>query len=401
MNVKKLSADFIYTCASRAIVNAAQHLFIFPWINISSGSENTGRILACLSITYIFSTTFGVGMSNIRLVEDRKGTGRNGDYLVIMGIGAVLLIIVAIVAKHFNYDPQVNLAWFAILLIANMIRVYGEVDFRKNLHFSMYFVYFYVITLGYIGGLNVYTFTGNWTHIFLTGEILAIIMLIMRKMIFSPSLPSEKFLYLTKAVFLLYLSTMMVQIVTSGDRLILKYFLGDRSVTVYSSLSLAAKMANMVIFPLGTLLLSYLTAKTIPQTKKWFVRVSAAWIGFCLCAFIGMLIVAPLYVKFFYSNLYKDIAGLNFIVNLGLALAMVGYLFRTYLIAISNAKVVFIFEAIFAVIHLTLAIIFTKYYGMIGYAWAVIIGRGARLITGAILSLHFINKIERTSEQQD
>ena len=399
MNVKKLSADFIYTCGSRAIVNAAQHLFIFPWINKVSGPENAGRILACLSIIYIFSTTFGVGMSNIRLVEDRKGTGRNGDYLTIMGIGAVLLIAVAIIAKHFNFDPQVSLAWFSLLLIVNMIRVYGEVDFRKNLHFSKYFLYFVLITIGYIGGVFVYKLTGNWTHIFLTGEFLAIIMLIARKMVFLPSLPSDKLLYLTKAIFLLYLSTIMVQMVTSGDRLILKYFLGDRSVTVYSSLSLAAKIANMVIFPLGTLLLSYLTAKTIPQTKKWFFKVSGAWISLCICAFIGTLIIAPFYVKYFYPNLYEDIAGLNLIVNFGLVLAMIGYLFRTYLIAISNATVVFIFEAFFAIVHLTLAIIFTKQYGMIGYAWAVIIGRGARLITGAILSLHFINKIEQASGQ--
>ena len=343
MNVKKLSADFIYTCGSRAIVNAALHLFIFPWINRVSGPENAGRILACLSIIYIFSTTFGVGMSNIRLVEDRKNTGRNGDYLAIMGIGAILLIAVAIIAKHFNFDPQVSLAWFALLLIVNMIRVYGEVDFRKNLHFSKYFLYFVLITIGYIGGVFVYKVTGNWTHIFLTGEFLAIIMLIVRKMVFLPSLPSDKLLYLTKAIFLLYLSTIMVQMVTSGDRLILKYFLGDRNVTVYSSLSLAAKIANMVIFPLGTLLLSYLTAKTIPQTKKWFFKVSAAWISLCICAFLGTLIIAPLYVKYFYPNLYEDIAGLNLIVNLGLVMAMIGYLFRTYLIAISNATVVFIF----------------------------------------------------------
>ena len=399
MNVKKFSTDFFYTCGAHAIVNAVQHLFIFPWINKVSGPENTGRILASLSIIYIFSTTFGIGMANIRLVEDRKDTGRNGDYLTIMGIGAMLLIAVSIIAKHFNFDPQVSLAWFSLLLIVNMIRVYGEVDFRKNLHFSKYFFYFVLITIGYICGVFVYKLTGNWTHIFLTGEFLAIIMLIVRKMVFLPSLPSDKLIYLTKAIFLLYLSTIMVQMVTSGDRLILKYFLGDKSVTVYSSLSLAAKIANMVIFPLGTLLLSYLTANTIPQTKKWFFKVSAAWIGLCLCAFVSTLIIAPFYVKHFYPNLYEEISGLNLIVNLGLVLAMIGYLFRTYLIAISNATVVFVFEAFFAIVHLTLAIIFTKQYGMIGYAWAVIIGRGARLITGAIISLHFINKIERSCEQ--
>ena len=164
--------------------------------------------------------------------------------------------------------------------------------------------------------------------------------------------------------------------------------------TVYSSLSLAAKTANMVIFPLGTLLLSYLTAKRIPSTRKWFYKVSAGWIGFCLCALVGTLIIAPIYVKLFYSNLYDDIAGLNVIVNFGLVLAMVGFLFRIYLIALSNATVVFLFELTFAIVHLAAAILLTKQYGMIGYAWAVIIGRGSRMIAGAILSFLYVNKAE-------
>lgn len=399
MNHKRFSSDFLYTCGAQVAINAIQHLFVFPWINKVSGPDYAGRILACLSIVYIFSTTFGVGMSSIRLVEDRKCTGRNGDYLAIMGIGTVVLIIIAFVAKHFNFDPQVGIAWFALLLIVNMIRVYGEVDFLKNLHFSKFFLYFVLISVGYIGGVFVYKLTNNWTHIFITGEFFAIIMLVARNMIFLPSFPSDKLLYLTKGVFLLYLSSIMVQMVTSGDRLILKYFLGDRIVTVYSSLSLAAKTANMVILPLGTLLLSYLTAKTIPQTKKWFLKVSGAWIVLCLLAFLGTLVIAPLYVKYFYPNLYEDIKGLDLIVNLGLVMAMIGYLFRTYLIAISNSTVVFIFETFFAVLHLTLAIILTKQHGMLGYAWAVIFGRGARLVIGAILSLLFINKLERNCEQ--
>ncbi|MBO7447265.1 hypothetical protein J6U78_02950 [bacterium] len=399
MNVKKFSRDFFYTCGAHAIINAIQHLFVFPWINKVSGPETAGRILACLSIVYIFSTTFGVGITSVRLVQDRKGTGRNGDYLCIMGIGSILLIFVAILAKHFDFDPQVNLFWFVLLSILNMIRIYGEVDFRENLHFSKYFVYYVLITIGYSIGVFVYKLTGNWTHIFLVGELLAIIMLIFRKMVFLPSLPSDKFLFLTKAVFLIYLSTIMVQIVTSGDRLIIKYFLDDRTVTVYSSLSLAAKMANMVIFPLGTLLLSYLTAKTIPHTKKWFFKVSASWIGLCLCALAGTLIVAPIYVKLFYPNLYEDIAGLNLIVNLGLVMAMIGFLFRTYLIAISNATVVFLFELVFTIVHLSLALLLTYKHGMIGYAWAVIIGRGSRMIFGAFLTLFYVNKAERASGQ--
>ena len=397
MNVKKLSKDFFYTFGATAVINAVQHIFVFPWINKVSGSETTGRILACLSIVYIFSMTLGLGMNNTRLVEDRKNTGTNGDYLCIMGIGSVFLIIVAILAKRFGFDPQVNLAWFAVLLILSMIRTYGEFDFRKTLQFSQFFIYFVLISIGYAVGVLIYRKTNNWTHIFILGESLAVIMLFARKIVFAPALPSDKFFYLIRAVVLLALSTMMVQLVISGDRLILKYFLGDRAVTVYSSLSLAAKTANMVIFPLGTLLLSYLTAKSIPSTKEWFYKVSGGWIGFCLCALIGTLIVAPIYVKIFYSNLYNDITGLNIVVNLGLALAMIGFLYRIYLIALSNATVVFLFELTFAVIHLTAAIFLTKEYGMLGYAWAIIIGRGFRMITGAILSYIYLNKAEKNA----
>ncbi len=355
--------------------------------------------MTCLSIIFIFATTLGIGMNNIRLVEERKCNGTNRDYLCIMAIGSIFLTFIAYFSKRYGFDPQVALPWFAILLILNMIRVYGEVDFRINLNFSLYFLYYFIVSLGYVVGTLLYKFTANWTHIFLVGEALAIVMLVLRKMIFAPSLPSKKLPYISKAILLLFLSTIMIQLVVSGDRLILKYFLGDRSVTVYSSLSLVAKTGNMVIFPLGALLLSYLAAKTIPTTKKWFFRVVASWLGVCFSAFIGSLIMAPIYVKLFYPDLFNDTVGLSIIVNAGLVLAMVGYLFRLYLIAFTNAIIVFAFELLFTIIHLIFAIYLTKFYGMVGYAWAVIIGRGLRMVTGVVLSFVYINKEEKKNIQ--
>jgi O-antigen/teichoic acid export membrane protein len=100
-------------------------------------------------------------------------------------------------------------------------------------------------------------------------------------------------------------------------------------------------------------------------------------------------------VKLFYSNLYDEIQGLNLIVNAGLALALIGFLFRIYLIASASASLVFWFETTFTVIHIILAIIFTKEFGMFGYAWAVVISRTLRALTGCILALFFVNKREK------
>lgn len=395
MKLKTFSTDFIYTFGSQIVMNAVQHLLILPWINKTYGSETTGRILACLSIVYIFSTSIGNGMSSVRLIEDRKGNGSNGDYLTILSCGSLFLLLVVLVSKHFGFDPQVNILWFTFLAILNMIRAYGVVDFRIHLHFRAYFIFYCLISVGYAIGILIYRATNNWTHIFITGELFAIIMLYFRKMIFDLKKPSEKLAYIGKSVTLLFLSALMIQIIVSGDRLILKYILGDRVVTIYSSLSLAAKIMNMLVLPLGTLLLSYITAKTIPLTKKWLGKVSACWIAFCFAAFIGTLIVAPIYVKLFYSNLYNEIQGLNLIVNAGLGLALIGFLFRIYLIASASASLVFWFETTFTVIHIILAIIFTKEFGMFGYAWAVVISRTLRALTGCILALFFVNKREK------
>ncbi len=400
MKIKTVSIDFLYSCGAQVLLNGVQHLLVFPWINKMYGPEFTGRVLACLSIVYIFATTFGLGMNNVRLVEERKGNGSNGDYLSILLLGSVFLTLIAFSARRFGFDPQVNFIWFAILCILNMTRIYGEVDFRIKLHFGSYFIYYALISIGYILGFLLFRQTNNWTHIFIVGELLSIIMLSFRQMIFASSLPSKKFLYLTKSVILLFLSSIMVQIIISGDRLILKYFLGDRAVTVYSSLSLAAKIANMVVIPLGTLLLAYLTANTIPKTKSWLYKVSFAWIGLCLCALVGTSIASPIYVKLFYSNLYNEIVNLNLVVNIGLILAMIGYLYRIYLIATSNSLVVFLVESSSTIIHVTLAIILTKKYGMVGYAWSVIISRIIRIILGSSLTFLFINTNERNAKTQ-
>lgn len=397
MKIKTFSTDFLYTCGSQIVVNAVQHLFVFPWINKVSGPEVAGRILACLSIVYIFSTSFGLGMSSIRLVEDRKKCGTNGDYLVIIGIGFLVVSAIAVIAKHYNFDPGINLIWFILLSFLTLVKSYGLVEFRLKLHFAQYFFYNLMVAIGYSLGVLIYRQTGNWTHIFLLGEIFAILILIFRKFIFQLSKPSDKLGYLVKAVILLFLSTVMIQLVVSGDRLILKYFLGDRSVTVYSSLSLPVKIVNMVVFPLGTLLLTYLTARTIPVNKNWFFKVFTIWTTVSTLAIIGTIIIAPIYVKLFYSNIYNDIKDLNLIVNFGLGLALIGYLFRIYLIVSSNSTIVFYFELAFTIIHLLLSITLTKQFGMVGYAWAVIISRAARAFVGFFLTLFFVSKVERLS----
>ena len=390
MKIKQLSGDFFFTCGAQVVLNAVQHLLIFPWINKISGPESAGHILACLSLVFIFAITFGTGINNVRLVEEMKCSCSNGDYIVIILAGGLFLFITVLTAKIVGFDPRVPLGWFFLINFLMMVRAYGDCDFQIKLHFSSYFIYYCIISLGYVLGTFIYFKTNNWTHIFIPGELAAIAILFFRKFILKFSLPSEKFLYLLKAVFFLFLSTAMMQLVVSGDRLILKYFLGDRTVAAYASLSLAANTANLIFIPLATLLLSYLTAKTIPLTRRILGKVSLIWLGISLTVFVGTVIASPIYVKLFYPNLYDEIVSLNILVNFGLVLACFGLLYRSYIIATASTTVVFVFEFSFTFLYLVLSILLTKEYGVLGYAWAVVISRFLRAVIGATLSWKFL-----------
>ena len=385
MKIKQLSGDFFFTCGAQVVLNAVQHLLIFPWINKVSGPEAAGHILACLSLVFIFAITFGTGINNVRLVEERKNTGSNGDYIGVILAGGLFLFLTVLIAKFIGFNPRVPLGWFFLINFLMMIRAYGDCDFQIKLHFSSYFLYYCIISLGYVLGTFIYFKTNNWTHIFIPGELAAIIILLLRRFILKFSLPSDKFLYLLKAVFFLFLSTAMMQLVVSGDRLILKYFLGDRTVAAYASLSLAANTANLIFIPLATLLLSYLTAKTIPLNRRILGKVSLIWLGISLTVFIVTVITSPIYVKLFYPNLYDEIVNLNILVNFGLILACFGLLYRSYIIATASTTVVFVFEFTFTFLYLVLSILLTKEYGVLGYAWAVVISRFLRAVIGGIL----------------
>ena len=56
------------------------------------------------------------------------------------------------------------------LFMFTVFRYYGDVEYRLNLNYQRYFIYYLLIGLGYLAGFGVYYVTGQWVWIYLIGE---------------------------------------------------------------------------------------------------------------------------------------------------------------------------------------------------------------------------------------
>lgn len=75
--------------------------------------------------------------------------------------------------------------------MTTIFRYYGDVEYRLNLNYQKYFIYYSVLTVGYLVGFGLYFLTGNWFLVFVTGEAAAILYLVLTGTVFKNFFPEK------------------------------------------------------------------------------------------------------------------------------------------------------------------------------------------------------------------
>ena len=106
------------------------------------------------------------------------------------------------------------------------------------------------------------------------------------------------------------------------DRLVIKQVLGNEQVTWYYVVSLIGKTLVLLIAPINTIVISYLTKRKELLTRSQFGKAVLAGGGVSLVFFLACQVGTPLFVWLFYRNLYDSVKGLVTVVNLAQILGL-------------------------------------------------------------------------------
>ena len=390
MKKQKILSNTAFTIGGALLMNGFLQVVIYPLLHRYMGSEQLGNLLYIMGLAAIVCPSVGQALNTNRLVVRRDAAVSNGDYnrllLLFGGIGTILSLVIAVVTEGNNSPVQLLMA--AVLIMVTAFRYYGDVEYRLNLNYRNYFIYYCILTAGYGIGYLLYLLTGIWYLIFLTGEIAALFYLAVTGSVFGEFWKKSPFFIqaFRRGGFLLF-SYLITNLTMNIDRLVLKNQIGSEAVTQYYVVSLIGKTLVLLVAPVNTILISYLTRREENLNRKQFLQFTAAGFGVAAAFFAATQVGTPLFVWLFYRGLFDTVRPIMTIVNLGQVLGL--YSVYLFMVVLTFTKETW--QVVLQVLHLVLigilTLLWTKRTGMEGFCRAVLAANAVRVAAVVVLGV--------------
>ena len=387
-NQKRIVSNTAYTIGGALLMNGVLQILVYPLLNRIMGSDQLGELLYLMGLVAILCPSVGQALNTSRLVVRRDYDVSNGDYnILLLLFGGVGTVVALIVAKSSMTTPLIIL-WTIILLMTTIFRYYGDVEYRLNLNYQKYFIYYTVLTVGYVAGFGLYLLTKNWFLVFITGEAAAIIYLAATGTVFRGFFDRSR--WFNKAFqrggFLVF-SYLITNLTLNIDRLVLENLIGHLAVTQYYVTSLIGKTLVLLVAPINTIIISYLTRKQERMNRKQFMMFTGIGIGVSFVFFICAQIGTPIFVKLFYGDLYDSVKGMITVVNLSQILGVLSAYLFIVVLTFTEEKWQLLLQIFHLVVIVALVLLFTGSDGIMGFAEAVLIANATRVAAVILLGL--------------
>ena len=367
-------------------MNAVLQIVVTPLLNRLMGAEQLGNLLYITGLVAIICPSVGQALNTSRLVVRRDCEVTNGDYDWLLLIFGAIGSVAALVMSRNSITNMAMAAGVFIMFMLTVFRYYGDVEYRLNLNYRRYFIYYLLIGIGYLAGFGIYYVTGQWVWIYLIGEGAALIFVGITGKVFHNFWNRSRFFSaaLSRGFFLM-LSYLVTNTTLNIDRLVIRQALGNEQVTWYYVTSLIGKTLVLLIAPINTIVISYLTKRRELLNRSQFGKAVLAGGGVAGVFFLGCQVGTPLFVWLFYHDLFPSIKGLVTVVNLAQVLGLFSAFLFILVLTFTDEKWQLWIQLAHFVILLTASVLAAKNYGMIGFAWACLGANTLRVV--AVIAL--------------
>ena len=398
---KKFATDFIWSIAALVTMNGVLQVLVYPLLNRHMGEAAFGNVLYVLGILAVIAPSVGLAANNIRLVESRDKTVLNADLLLAMLPQVAVFGVVFFAVCKGYLSGVIDFIMAALLVVLTTLRYYGDVEYRMTLNYKGYFIYYLVLSLGYISGALLYSLTKSWILCFLLGEAAVWLLLTVKGHVYKPLKKSENTAHISKKVLTLAVSYLLYNAVLNLDRVLLQHLIDSSTVTVYYVASLLGKTAALLVGPLNGVVIGYLTkGKTKPITQKSFLLVSVGILAAGAVLYLGITVVMPIFVKLLYPEIYSDVMDVSALANLSQIICFASSLLLTIMLTFCSEKWQLAIQALYAVSFLGLAWFMTKQNGVHGFVLASLVANTLRFVFTAGTGIAVLNKKKKEADTE-
>lgn len=299
-------SDVVLCTFSVILLNIVTQFFIYPFLAQRMGDQAYGNVLYLLGIENIMASSFGSALANFRLVQQNGAHTSNGDYLRALGLFCLVAFpVAAVLGWESEHSLWLGLG-FAVLCCLMIGRNYVTVAFRLNMNFKRFFLMYASLAVFAVLGLGLYLAGGSWLCIFILSEASAIVFVRLLGQILHGDMaltPRKNFvvresLYLAAGYFCNVAALNL-------DRVLLNWMVGGEAVTVYYVAALLGKTVALVVGPVNSVVLSYLSRYRVKIEKKQFAGLTAALAVLALVGVGCCMLVGPIFIRILYPGVYE------------------------------------------------------------------------------------------------
>ena len=198
--------------------------------------------------------------------------------------------------------------------------------------------------------------------------------------------------------FFLMLSYLVTNTTLNIDRLVIRQVLGNEQVTWYYVTSLIGKTLVLLIAPINTIVISYLTKRKERLTRLQYGKAALAGGIVSFVFFLACQVGTPLFVWLFYRNLYDSVKGIVTVVNLAQILGLYSAFLFILVLTFTDERWQLGIQLAHFVILLAVSIPAAKIYGLEGFAYASL---GANILRVAAVIILGLVKAQNGKESKD
>ena len=380
-------------------MNAVLQIVVTPLLNRLMGAEQLGNLLYITGLVAIICPSVGQALNTSRLVVRRDCEITNGDYDWLLLIFGAIGSVAALVMSRNSITNMAMAAGVFIMFMLTVFRYYGDVEYRLNLNYRRYFIYYLLIGIGYLAGFGIYYVTGQWVWIYLIGEGAALVFVGITGNVFHNFWNRSSFFSaaLSRGFFLM-LSYLVTNTTLNIDRLVIRQVLGNEHVTWYYVTSLIGKTLVLLIAPINTIVISYLTKRKERLTRSQYGKAALAGGIVSFVFFLACQVGTPLFVWLFYRNLYDSVKGIVTVVNLAQILGLYSAFLFILVLTFTDERWQLGIQLAHFVILLAVSIPAAKIYGLEGFAYASL---GANILRVAAVIILGLVKAQNGKESKN
>lgn len=381
---RKIIFDVLLNIVATAIPTFVLQFLILPTLAGHMSDMRYGLLVTILALLNVVPATLGNTLNNIRLIigNEKEKVEDTRDYNVLLLFMAGINLITVALFSYF-YERDITLISLFLTLLVSvlwLLREYHIVAFRIQLNYIYITVSNVIMVAGYGVGFVLYRILGHWQLIYVFGHLFSLIFIFSKSSLWKePYKRSEQFIYIGWQTVLLFVSGLLTRITTYADKLLIFPILGGATVSVYYAATLFGKVVSLMITPISSVMLSYLSKSKRKNDDTFKLALLSSAIVCTICYFFCIAISKPV-LGFLYPQFVDEAMQYIWLTTGTMVLSALISIVNPFVLKFFDMKWQIAINVVYVALYVGVSMSLLGVFGLFGFCIGTVISTALKLL---------------------